>query len=158
MENSFTQCYENGLNFAFDHYEKFLAICPDKAWGGKTGGWTLGQQYYHGLMATAMLISTISGTHPANPNPEAGKLEEKPDILATKEQAAQFLANIRAAAASLCNSLTDSELLKKNEIVSRKFGRDVNNAEVLELIACHLLYHLGCCDCGLRERNLPGSW
>lgn len=158
MANSFCQCYQNGLIFAFGHYEKFLEICNDEAWSEKAGGWTLAQQYYHGLMATNMLMASISGNPAQNPNPEAGKLLEKPDVLPGKAQAAEFLANIKLAAAAMFEKLDDAALLLKNEEISKKFGSEVKNATVLELMASHLLYHLGSCDAELRDRNMPGSW
>lgn len=158
MATEFVKCYENGLTFGFGHYEKFLAICPDDAWQAKAGGWTLAQQYYHGLMATAGLLQSVAVAEIENPNPEAGKLMESPTTMPTKAEAAQFLANIREAAALMFQNLSDAALLQKNEFVSQKFGREISNAEVLELIPCHMLYHLGSCDAGLRDRNLPGAW
>lgn len=158
MADSFVKCYQEGLFLAFGNYEKFLAICPDTAWQQKGGGWTLAQQYYHGLMATNMLMASISGKPVANPNPEAGQLEDKPEVLPDKAEAAQFLANIKAGAAEMFAELNDNDLLRKNEIMSQKFGRDVSNALVLERMASHMLYHLGSCDAELRDRNLPGSW
>lgn len=158
MPANFVQCYKEGFFFAFEHYEKFLGLCPDEYWKEKAGGWILAQQYYHGLMATNMLVGSLGFGSAQNPNPEAGQLLEKPDVTPTKEQAAEFLANIKIAAASACAKLDDEMLLKKNDVVSQKFGRDVTNAVVLELMANHLLYHLGCCDAELRDRNLPGSW
>lgn len=157
-DKDFCNCFENGLQFAFGHYEKFLAICPDDAWKEKAGGWPLAQQYYHGLMATAMLIASISGKPVDNPAPEAGKLDEQLNNLPTKDQTSLFLANIRQAALLMFATMTDELLLRKNEFVSQRFGRELSNADVLELIPCHLLYHLGSCDAALRDRNLPGAW
>lgn len=158
MANDFVKCYQEGLFFAFVHYEKFLELCGEDAWKEKAGGWTLAQQYYHGLVATNSLMGSITGKSAPNPNPEAGQILDKPDILPTKEQAAAFLANIRVAAKSMFDTMTDEDLLKKNQDISTKFGRDVQNALVLELIPSHLLYHLGSCDAALRNKNLPGAW
>lgn len=158
MSTGFTQNYKNALFFSLEHYEKFLEICSDVLWKTKAGGWTLAQQYYHGLVATNMLMESISGKAVENPNPEAGLIMEKPDIVPEKAQAALFLANIKLAATAMFENLTDEKLLLKNESVSKKFGRDVTNALVLELIPVHLSYHLGSCDAELRNNNLQGSW
>lgn len=158
MANEFVKCYQEGMFFALMHYEKFLELCEDDVWKEKAGGWTVAQQYYHGLNATNMLMSSLTGKTAPNPNPEAGQILDKPDVLPTKEQAAAFLANIRVAAKAMFESLTDETLPQKNKDVSAKFGRDVQNAVVLELIPSHLLYHLGSCDAALRNKNLPGAW
>lgn len=158
MSQEYVKGYQEGMFFAFGHYEKFLEICGYDAWKEKAGGWTLAQQFYHGLVAANMLLASLTGKPAPNPNPEAGQILDKPDVLPSKEQAAEFFANIRIAAQSMFESLQDETLLKKNEGVSQKFGRDVTNAVVLELIPAHLLYHLGSCDAALRNRNLPGAW
>ena len=158
MSDQFVKIYQKGFNFAIERYEKFLAICSDDAWKEKAGGWTLAQQYYHGLLATNMLLSSVSGEEVANPDPEAGLLEEKPDVVPDKSAAALFLANIKLGAADFFEKIDDATLLQKNEKISKKFGSEIVNAFVLELIPCHLLYHLGSCDAALRNRNLPGSW
>lgn len=158
MGDDFVKCYQEGLFFAFMHYEKFLELCDYDSWKEKAGGWTLAQQYYHGLNATNMFIDSITGKPAPNPNPEAGQILSNPDVLPTKEQAAAFLANIRIAAKAMFENLKDETLLQKNQPVSEKFGRDVQNAVVLELMPSHLLYHLGSCDAALRNKNLPGAW
>lgn len=158
MNKKFTQNYKDALFLSFGHYEKFLAICSDVLWKTKAGGWTLAQQYYHGLVAANMLLASISGKAVENPNPEAGLIMEKPDVVPEKAQAALFLANIKLAATALFENLTDEQLLLKNEGISSKFGRDITNALVLELIAVHMSYHLGSCDAELRNNNLDGSW
>lgn len=158
MSNDFVKPYQECLLMAFEHYEKFLEICGDDAWKEKAGGWTLAQQYYHGLNAANMFINSVCGKSAPNPNPEAGQILAKPNVLPSKEQAAEFFANIKISCQGMFENLQDDSLLKKNEMVSQKFGRDVSNAVVLELLANHLLYHLGSCDAALRNRNLPGSW
>lgn len=158
MNDQFAKVYQKGVNFAIERYEKFLAICSDDAWKEKAGGWTLAQQYYHGLVATNALLSSVSGELIENPDPEAGMLEDKPNVMPDKSAAALFLANIKLGLAALFEKIDDATLLQKNEKISKKFGSEVSNAFVLELIPCHLLYHLGSCDAALRNRNLPGSW
>ncbi|MDE5833166.1 MAG: hypothetical protein K2H64_09365, partial [Desulfovibrio sp.] len=110
------------------------------------------------VMATNMLLSTLGAAPAENPEPGAGQLESHPDATPDKSAAALFLANVKLSAAALFEKMDDAFLLLKNEKISQKFGRDVSNAFVLELIPCHLLYHLGSCDAALRNRNLPGSW
>lgn len=157
-QKKFVTCYEEGLYFVFGHYEKFLTLCPQSVREERIGGWTVAQQFYHGLNASANLISTISGATVHNHNPEAGALDDAPDMLTETRQAAEFLENIKLGAAVMFNSLKYRDLFKKNEIVSQKFGRDLSSAVVLMLIASHLRYHLGCRDASLREKKLPPAW
>lgn len=158
MSANFVAQYQNGIDFALMHCKKFLAICNDEVWKEKNGGWPVGLQYYHALGATGMLLGSITNKKIENPVPEGGNLAGGDQVIASKEQAAQFLANIQAAVDNLSTSLTDAELLEKNEMVSKVLGRDATNAAVLELIAIHMVYHLGSCDAALRNHGLEGSW
>lgn len=152
MANQFVKPYIETLEFAFGLYRRFLAVCGSDAWNEKFGGWPIGQQYYHALATSGQIFASITGEEVANPLPEAGNLERQ-EKAPDKEKAAQLLENLQLAAVKILHTLTNEDLPKKNEPLSQKFGRDITVAGTLELIACHIMYHLGACDADLRQRG-----
>lgn len=158
MSDNFLKVFQSGNDRAFQLYEKFLAICSNDLWDKKAGGWPICTQYYHGLSATAKLASSL-GTDPAeDPCPGAGNLLGNATIKPSKEQAALFLQNVRIQLSSAYEKLTDSLLLKQNDPISGLTGSPITNAGVLELIASHMLYHLGSCDAALRDAGFEGAF
>lgn len=158
MAKEFVKPYLGQMEFTFELYEKFLVLCPENIWQEKFGGWPVCLQYYHALAATGMLIGSISGHKANNPVPEAGNLGESLQHLPTNAQAKIYLLNLKKAFADTAAGLNDEDLLKKNEPVSVKFDRDVSIAETLELMACHMQYHLGACDGALRNTGLAAAF
>lgn len=158
MPDAFVNIFRAGNDRAFALYEKFLAICSDDLWNKKAGGWPLCNQYYHGLDATAHMIAAISGAMIADPCPGAGDLLKNEGVKPSKGQAAQYLQNIRQALASVYEKMTDAELLENNAPLSKMLGSDIANAGVLELMAMHMLYHLGSCDAALRDAGQEGAF
>lgn len=158
MSDQFVNIFSAGNGRALALYEKFLAICPADLWTKKAGGWPLCQQYYHGLNATAHMAGAITGDMIADPCPGAGDLLKDTGVLPTKEQAAQYLQNIRQTLAQLYEKLNDAALLEKNAPLSKMLGADITNAGVLELMAMHMLYHLGSCDAALRDAGQEGAF
>lgn len=158
MPDGFCNIFQAGNDRALSLYEKFLAICSSDLWTKKAGGWPLCNQYYHGLNATAHMIGALTGEIIEDPCPEAGDLLKPADIKPTKEQAARYLQNIRVALARAYEKMTDSLLLENNAPLSKMLGSDVTNAGVLELMAMHMLYHLGSCDAALRDAGQEGAF
>lgn len=158
MANDFVKQYEAPIDFTFGLFEKFLVLCPEHIWQEKFGGWPVSLQYYHALAATGMMIASIGGIRAENPNPKASDLGDSLDNLPTTDEARTFLASLKRALDATIEKLTDQDLLKKDEPLSEKFGRDVTVAETLELIACHMQYHLGACDGALRATGLAAAF
>lgn len=158
MAKEYVAGYRAIWEFSFSHVEKFVDICPDDIWARKFGGWPVGEQYFHALTATGMLIASITHKPVANPAPQFGALEKGSDACPDKDVAKAFLMNVMEAGRAMFDALTDADLLKKNEGVSEKFGRSVSNAEVIGLMGGHALYHLGSCDAAMREEGVAGSW
>lgn len=158
MANSFVKNYQGQMAFAIGLYKKYLEICPQDVWREKFGGWPVAQQIYHALAATVMFMASITGKMPENPAPTLGDLNNRAETPAPREQAARLLANIETALEEMFADLSDEDLLKKNDQASQMLGRDTSNAAVIELMTCHLQYHLGSCDAALRQRGLEGAF
>lgn len=158
MSAEFVSKLKSGLDFAFALSEKFLSICPDDVWQKKFGGWPVSRQFYHAIDVTGFFTTAISAEVPANPCPGGGELANDGGPLATREQAGEFLGSVRAAVDKMAAGLVDADLLRKNESASQMFGRDFSNAEVIQIMGAHVLYHLGSCDAALREQGLEGAF
>lgn len=159
MANPFTQDYKSVLDFNFMLYDKFLKICPENIWHMTFGGWPVSRQFYHSLEALSMLTASIvKDTQIANPAPHMGDLGRQFEEQPSKEQAQEFLNSLKQALDALVGSLNDETLLIKNELLSQRTGRPMTVATTLEMMACHMQYHLGACDAALRQNGLEGTY
>lgn len=158
MATDFLQQYTSIIEFTFKLYEKYLVLCPEDTWDENFGGWPICLQYYHALAGTGGMIASISGIVADNPAPRSSDLGDSLDNPPSAEDAKIYLLNIIKAFDSTKAKLNDEELLKRNDKMSEKLGRDFSNAETLELIACHMQYHLGPCDGALRAKGLPAAF
>lgn len=158
MATQFVLEMKSSLDFALSLSEKFLSICPENIWKKQFGGWPVAQQFYHGVQVVGVFGSMVCGESFADPCPEAGQLAQKGGPQASLAQARELLDNAKALADKMATSLQDADLLAKNEGASQMMGRDTTNGAVVQLMASHLLYHLGSCDAALREEGLEGAF
>lgn len=158
MGAEYVKIFYGGLERAFGLYEKFLAICPDDLWNLKAGGWPLSNQFYHGLNVSAKMLNALDGTNVTDPCPGGGELLRADAKLPTKADAAKYLQNIKQALVISQDRMTDAFLLENNTIISKMIGADIGNGGVLELMATHMLYHLGSCDAALRNAGREGAF
>lgn len=158
MSKEFVEVLRFGSGHALALCGKFLDICPEEIWRKKAGGWPVGQQFYHMFKAASMFLASLGAADISHPDPKAGDLMADRDYCPSKEDAKKLYENVAAAITDIVNSFTDTDLLKNNADFSRKLGKDVNNAETLNLMTAHLLYHLGSCDAALRNEGLEGAF
>lgn len=147
-----------GVDHALKLYGRFLDICPEAIWQKKFGGWLVSQQYYHALAASGAFLSSITGKALADPCPGTGDLRQANLPAPSMENARTLLATVTGAADDIFKNIDDETLLSRNDRLSLLLESDVNNAECLELLASHLLYHLGSCDAALREDGREGAF
>lgn len=158
MNITFAHSYKSPLDFILNLYIKFIEICPDEIWNEKFAGWHVSRQIYHALNASAHLFASLGMDVQVEFVPDGGNLALKDGPEVTKGEARTLLESIKSLLDEVPESFDNTKLLQKNEMLSKRFGRDLNNAEKLELIACHLNYHLGACDGALRVKNLPAAF
>lgn len=158
MAQVFVPTIKFGLDHALKLYGKFLDICPEAIWQKKFGGWLVSQQYYHALAASGAFLSSITGKTLADPCPGTGDLRQPNLPAPSMENARTLLATVEGTVAGLFKDIDDETLLSRNDRLSLLLESDVNNAECLELLASHLLYHLGSCDAALREDGREGAF
>lgn len=157
MANQYVKQYQNAMEFALTLYDKFVEICPDEIWSEKFGGWPICQQCYHALWAAGMMMSSINGRQIVDPESRF-PLDSANKTMPAKQDVKGLIAGIKGAFSQLLEELENEALLQKDEPLSKRFGRPVTNGEALELLVCHMQYHLGACDAALRDKNLEGSW
>lgn len=157
MADQYVKQYQQAMEFSLTLYGKFLEICPDEIWTKKFGGWPICQQCYHALWAAGMMMSSINGHQIVEPEPRFS-LDSSNKAMPAKKDAKGLLEGIKAAFSQLLGELENEALLQADKPLSKRLGRPVTNGEALELIVCHMQYHLGGCDAALRENNLEGSW
>ena len=158
MPTAFVDVLRFGSGHALQLCDKFWVICPERIWQKKAGGWPVGQQFYHILFATSMFLAGMGESGIENPDPKGGQLGEARDYCPSKDTAKRFFNNISLGIDKLLNRLDDAELLKNNPGFSQRLGKEVNNAECLNLMVAHMLYHLGSCDAALRDEGLEGAF
>ena len=65
-------------------------------------------------------------------------------------------AAVKAAVDARVARLTDADLTRIQERVSKKIGRELTYGAIMVMLASHTTYHLGSCDAALRDHGLPG--
>lgn len=162
MPNTFAQVEAAGVNFAFRLYGRFLELCPEEIWGETFGGRAVSRQFCHALAATAVYMQSL-GAVIENPFPDLletfakAAAEELPGA-PSRENAAEFLEQLRVSFARLISGIDDAALLKDNAPISAFLEGRITNAGVMEIMTAHLLYHLGSCDAALRSQGIPGAF
>lgn len=158
MSKAFVDVLRFGSGHALQLCNKFLEICPEDIWRQKDGGWPVGQQFYHLLLASGKFLAGMGESGVENPDPKGGQLSDDRTYCPSKDAARKFFNNISLGINKLLDRLDDEELLQKNQQFSQMLGKEVNNAECLNLMVAHMLYHLGSCDAALRNAGLEGAF
>lgn len=157
MANEFVKELESGVISAFASAERFLALCPDDVWQKKFGCWFVSQEFYHAMHATNRFVAALWDEKAADPCPKAGERFPEEGVAAeqaTKGQAGEFLANLKALVEKNAPTMRDADLLKTNEGASKRTGHPISNAATLVMVASHIMYHLGGCYAAARAQGL----
>ena len=83
-------------------------------------------------------------------------LKEQGKDVVSKEAMQAYGKSVKAAVDARLAALSDADLTKVQERVSKKIGRDLTCRPPLPCAASHTTYHLGSCDAALRDHGLPG--
>ena len=76
--------------------------------------------------------------------------------MVSKEAMKAYGAAVKAAVDARVARLTDADLTRIQERVSKKIGRELTYGAIMVMLASHTTYHLGSCDAALRDHGLPG--
>ena len=137
---------------------QFMDVCPDEIWAETNGGWPVWQQVAHTVAVLNFFILENDDDTFVPAPAELGvlMLKEQGQQVVGKEAMKAYGAAVKAAVDARVARLTDADLTRIQERVSKKIGRELSYGAVMVMLASHTTYHLGSCDAALRDHGLPG--
>ena len=149
---------ENPYQRAWSLMCQFMDVCPDEIWAETNGGWPVWQQVAHTVAVLNFFILENDDDTIVPAPTEFGvlMLKEQGQQVVSKEAMKAYGATVKAAVDARVAMLTDADLTRIQERVSKKIGRDLSYGAVMVMLASHTTYHLGSCDAALRDHGLPG--
>ena len=137
---------------------QFMDVCPDEIWAETNGGWPVWQQVAHTVAVLNFFILENDDDTIVPAPTEFGvlMLKEQGQQVVSKEAMKAYGATVKAAVDARVARLTDADLTRIQERVSKKIGRELSYGAVMVMLASHTMYHLGSCDAALRDHGLPG--
>ena len=149
---------ENPYQRAWSLMCQFMDVCPDEIWAETNGGWPVWQQVAHTVAVLNFFILENDDDTFVPAPAELGvlMLKEQGQQVVGKESMKAYGAAVKAAVDARVARLTDADLTRIQERVSKKIGRELSYGAVMVMLASHTMYHLGSCDAALRNHGLPG--
>ena len=145
------------LDRVFSLLEHAVETCPDELWATKQGGFYYWQQLYHVFASIDMFIK-----EPHEP-PAQNMYDDDVMRLLRHEEAAPIRKDLLSVAKAMhaeadkfIAAVTWEKLYARNESRSQRMGREVNYLGSLVMLVGHAFYHLGVCDCTLRNHGYKG--
>ena len=137
---------------------QFMDVCPDNIWAETNGGWPVWQQVAHTVAVLNFFILENDDDTFVPAPAELGvlMLKEQGQQVVSKEAMKAYGAAVKAAVDARVARLTDADLTRIQERVSKKIGRELTYGAIMVMLASHTTYHLGSCDAALRDHGLPG--
>lgn len=151
---------ENPYQRAWGLMCQFVDVCPDEIWAETNGGWPVWQQVAHTVaVLNFFILENDDDTFmPAPAEFGVLMLREQGQQVVSKEAMKAYGAAVKAAVDARVARLTDADLTRIQERVSKKVGRELTYGAVMVMLASHTTYHLGSCDAALRDHGLPGVY
>ena len=149
---------ENPYQRAWGLMCQFMDVCPDEIWAETNGGWPVWQQVAHTVAVLNFFILENDDDTFVPAPAELGvlMLKEQGQQVVSKEAMKAYGATVKAAVDARVARLTDADLTRVQERVSKKIGRELTYGAIMVMLASHTTYHLGSCDAALRDHGLPG--
>ena len=145
------------LDKVFPLLERAIETCPDELWASKQGGFYYWQQLYHFF---ALIDGFIKEPHdpPTQDmyDAEAMRLLRHEEKAPDKKALLSMAKTMRAELDAFVAAMTWERLFARNEPRSQRLGREVSNLSALIWLLNHAFYHMGVCDCTLRNHGRKG--
>jgi hypothetical protein len=154
MTDSLLQAVED----YFGVLTKFLAACPEDLWADKVGGWPVWQYFYHVLWINDRFLPGAAFVSPPGASDDLALFKVKGESPINKTACEKLWADQKPKTVAYVQSLTDANMLKRNDEVYKIIGLEWNNVFSLFKLHSHAFYHLGTFDAALRGRGLPGIY
>ncbi|WP_105618154.1 DinB family protein [Vallitalea okinawensis] len=138
------------FELAFTMLEKILETCPDDLWYEKKGGYVFWQQLLHTLTGINFWFrqNNVKFVEPFEDKKVYPELENEPEHQITRKDLIEY----KNAVKDLINTFfahKDDKWLHDNSILFDK----IKNIDVIFMQVRHIQYHVGYCNCILRENN-----
>ena len=145
------------LDRTFSMLEQAIETCPDELWATKQGGFYYWQQLYHVFAAIDLFIKEPHESPTQHMyDVEVMRLLRHEEATPTPKDLLSVAKAMRAAADTFIATATLEKLSARNESRSQRMGREVNYLESLVMLIGHAFYHVGVCDCTLRNHGYKG--
>lgn len=160
MANPIIETCRSEFERMFTRVKKFIEVCPDDLWAGKSGGFYVWQQVYHTLAHFEFFSSRENEAPHPLPFPMPVIMFESAVVpfAPSKTEMLVFAEEMASRARAYMDNLSPYEIFAPNPAFSAIVERPVNHLVGLIKFTAHTAYHLGCCDALLRERGLPGVY
>ncbi|MDR1360007.1 MAG: DinB family protein, partial [Deltaproteobacteria bacterium] len=101
---------------------KFISVCPEDIWAGKSGGWPVWQSVYHSLMSVYFFVPQEGGAgpHALYPSGVASLEEVSGSPAPAKEELQSLHASVETVVLAYLDGLTDADLARSNEGLSAR--------------------------------------
>ena len=145
------------LNRVFPLLEQAIETCPDELWATKQGGFYYWQQLYH-LFARidAYIKEPNDPPTPHMYDDDVMRLLRHEEKAPTPQALLSVAKTMRAGVDDFIAAMTWEKLYARNELRSQIMGREISNLGSLVMLISHAFYHLGVCDCTLRNHGYKG--
>lgn len=158
MSKDIINALQGPYNHAYGLLNQFMDACPENIWAETNGGWPVWQQVAHAVAVLNFFILEKEDDQflPAPCDMNTLMLKEQGKTLVTKAAMKQYGATVKASVDAWLAKISDADLARLQERVSKRIGRDTPYAAIVSMLASHTNYHLGSCDAALRDHGLPG--
>ena len=158
MSRDIVAALEQPYQRAWGLLAQFMEVCPDPIWAETNGGWPVWQQAAHAIAVLNFFIleTDEQAFLPAPADLGVLMLKEQGKTVVSKETMQAYGKAVKAEVDARLAVLSDADLTKVQERVSKKIGRELTYAAMMVMLASHTTYHVGSCDAALRDHGLPG--
>ena len=136
---------------------QFMDACPENIWNETNGGWPVWQQVAHTIAVLDFFtLGAEDALLPAPCDQATLFLKMQGAGAVGKDAMREYAEAVRIRVDAWLEGLSDADLVRVHDVLSKKIGRDVTYGAAVAMLASHSCYHIGSCDAALRNHGLPG--
>jgi hypothetical protein len=135
---------------SFTMMENIIAQCPDELWNEKKGGYVFWQQIFHALTGVNfwMRLNNEQFVEPFSERKLYPELEQEPESHLSRSELLEYKEQVKSIANDFFDGRDDHWLYQGSAAYNK-----VKNIEIIYMQIRHLQYHVGHCNCILRENG-----
>ena len=151
MKETLIQHLKIHFNYSFDMLEKMIEACPDNLWNQKHGGFIFWQQLLHAFIGNKYWtrLNELEFMEPFSERNVYPDLDKEPEGEIAKNEMQNLANEIRKQNETYFSGKYDDWLMEKSSVLST-----IANIDIIEMQIRHIQYHVGHCNCILRENNV----